>query len=90
MYRDVNFNSKILQNLAETSKDIFKNLKRKEKIIEKELKYFIINHKKAANLGKMYLLPKIHKSLYDVPGRPAISNCGTLTEKVSEFLDNQL
>ena len=38
----------------------------------------------------MYLLPKIHKRLYDVPGRPVISNCGTLTEKVSEFLDNQL
>ena len=65
-------------------------MKRKGKITEKELKYFIINHKKAANLGKMYLLPKIHKRLYDVPGRPAISNCGTPTEKVSEFLDNQL
>ena len=38
----------------------------------------------------MYLLPKIHKRLYDVPGRPVISNCGTPTEKVSEFLDNQL
>ena len=38
----------------------------------------------------MYLLPKIHKRLYDVPGKPVISNCGTPTEKVSEFLDNQL
>ena len=38
----------------------------------------------------MCLLPKIHKTLYDVPGRPVISNCGTLTEKASEFLDNQL
>ena len=38
----------------------------------------------------MYLLPKIHKRLYDVPGRPVISNCETPTEKVSEFLDNQL
>ena len=47
-------------------------------------------HKKATNLGKMYLLPKIHKRLYDVPGRPVISNCGTPTEKASEFLDNQL
>ena len=34
----------------------------------------------------MYLLPKIHKRLYDVPGRPVISNCGTLTE----FLDHHL
>ena len=38
----------------------------------------------------MYLLPKIHKRLYDVPGRPVILNCGTPTEKASEFLDNQL
>ena len=38
----------------------------------------------------MYLLPKIHKRLYDVPGRPVISNCGTPTEKASEFLDNHL
>ena len=28
--------------------------------------------------------------LESVPGRPVISNCGTSTEKVSEFLDNQL
>ena len=26
----------------------------------------------------------------NVPGRPVISNCGTPTEKVSEFLDSQL
>ena len=77
VYRDVNFKSKTLQDIAETSNDIFKNLKRKWKITEKELKYFVINHKKAPNLGKMYLLRKIHKRLYDVPGRQVISNCGT-------------
>ena len=38
----------------------------------------------------MYLLPKIHKRLYNVPGRPVISNCGTPTEKMSEFLDHHL
>ena len=38
----------------------------------------------------MNLLPKIHKRLHDVPRRAAISNCGTPTEKASEFLDNQL
>ena len=41
-------------------------------------------------MGKIDLLPKIHKKLYDIPGRPVISNCGTPTEKASEFLDNQL
>ena len=33
------------------------------------------------------MLPKIHKRLYNVPGRSVISNCGTPTEKVSEYLD---
>ena len=71
--------------MAEKSNAIFKGLKQKGKITEKQLKYFTIEHKKATNLGKMYLLPKIHKRLYDVPGRPVISNCGTTTEKASEF-----
>ena len=38
----------------------------------------------------MYLLPKIHKRLDNVPGRPVISNCRTPTEKASEFLDHHL
>ena len=41
-------------------------------------------------MGKLYLLPKIHKRLKNVPGRPVISNCGTPIEKVSEFLGHQL
>ena len=74
----------------EKSNGIFKGLKQKGKITEKQLKYFTTAYKKATNLGKMYLLPKIHKRLYDVPGRLVISNCGTPTEKASKFLDNQL
>ena len=38
----------------------------------------------------MYFLPKIHKRLDNVPSRPVISNCGTPTEKASEFLDHHL
>ena len=38
----------------------------------------------------MYLLPKIHKGLDNLPGRPIILNCGTLTEKAFEFLDHHL
>ena len=41
-------------------------------------------------MGKLYLLPKIHKRLSNVPGGPVISNCGTPTEKASEFLDHHL
>ena len=35
-------------------------------------------------------LPNIRKRLRNVPGRPVISNCGTPTEKASEFLDYHL
>ena len=54
------------------------------------MKYFKVDFKKATNLGKLYLLPKIYKRLFEVPGRPVISKCGTPTEKVSGFLDSEL
>ena len=63
VYKNVIFKEKILQDLAETSNNIFKSLRGKGKITEKQLKYFTIAHKKAMNLGKMYVLPKIHKRL---------------------------
>ena len=87
IYKNMKFKDKILQNLAEKNNGIFKGLKQKGKITEKQLKYFTIKHKKATNLGKMYLLPKIHKRLYDVPTRVVMSNCERPTEKASEFLD---
>ena len=37
------------------------------------LNYFLVKDPKFA---RFYLLPKIHKRLHDVPGRPVISNCG--------------
>ena len=84
------FKDKIIQDLAEKNNGIFKGLKQKGKITEKQLKYFTMEHEKATSLGKMYLLPKILKRLYDVPGRAVTSSCGTPTEKASKFLDNQL
>ena len=50
----------------------------------------MFNFKNTTNLGKFYLLPKIRKGLSKVPGQPVISNCGTPTEKVLEFLDDHL
>ena len=38
----------------------------------------------------MYLLPKIHKRLVNIPGGLVISNCNTPTERASEFLDHHL
>ena len=36
------------------------------------------------------LLPKIHKRLHNVPGRPIISNSGYYTENISSSLDHHL
>jgi len=36
------------------------------------------------------MLPKIHKRLFDVPGRPVISNSGYFTENISAFVDFHL
>ena len=67
---------------------MFSRLRRKGFITEKQLKYFTYEYKKVTNFGKLYLLPKIHKQFFGVHGRPVISNCGTPTEKCSEFLDH--
>ena len=64
---------------------LFKNLKSEGCISGKYLKKFTFKFKKTASLGKLYILPKNHKRLFDVPGRPVISNCGAATEKVSEY-----
>ena len=38
----------------------------------------------------MYLLPKIHKRLVNVPGHPIVLNCGTPTDEASESLGHHL
>ena len=69
---------------------MFENLQIRSVIQEIEKNFFKFNLKKAIDLGKLYLLPKIHKGLSNVPGHSGISNCGTTTEMVSEFLDHHL
>ena len=90
VYRKVAFKDKTLSQFVDCSNRFFRNLKMKGDITEKDLKYFSHEFKKICNLAKLYLLPKIHESFENVPGRPMISNCGTPTEKVSEFLDHHL
>ena len=89
MYRKVTFKNKMLSQLVNCINRIFKNLKMKGYIMDKEPKYFSCEFQKICNLGRLYLLHKIHKSLENIPGRPIISNCGTPNE-VSEFLDHHL
>ena len=86
IYVDVYYsNDKTLPDLIEKSNNFFKRLNKKNLISEKELKYFSYSFKNTSCLRKMYHLPKIHKPLYNVPGRPLILSCGTPTEKVSEI-----
>ena len=51
------------------------------------LDYFLVKDPK---FTRFCLLPKIHKRLHDVPGRPVISNCGYYIENISPFLDYHL
>ena len=83
-------NKKILQDLVKNISKLLRSLKSKGKPDERQLKYFIYEYKKTSNFWKLYLLPKIHEIMQDKPGKPVISNCGTPTEKISEFLDSQL
>ena len=89
-YKDVNFDKDLIPNLTGKSNKLFESLKRRQLITEKEFKYFCFEFKKTCNQGKLYLLPKIHKRLSNVPGRPIISNFGVPTEKVSEYLDSDM
>ena len=83
VYQDVSNSENILLKLSEASSKIFSSLRRKGFVTEKHLKYFTYEYKKATNFGKLYLLPKIHKRLFDVPERPVISNCFLITIRKS-------
>ena len=85
-YLETKVIEKDLVDLVEQGNKIFENLQRKSVIQERENNYFKFNFKKATNLGKLYVLPKIHKGLSNIPGCPVISNCGIPTEKFQNSL----
>ena len=69
---------------------IFKSLEKIRKrgdLSQDTLNYFFV---KDTKLARLYLLPKVHKRLYDVPGRPVICNYVFYTENISSFLDFHL
>ena len=90
IYDGINCNEKICSQLVDSSNNCFKKLNSDGYISYKEKKDVTYEDKKVSNLGKLYLLPKIHKILFNVTGRPVISNCRTPIKKVSEFLDYHL
>ena len=84
VYEETSFDSDILSEI------ILKTLgkmKEKEEITDKNIDYFMINNPR---LARFYLLPKIHKRLNNVPGRPVVSHVGYHTERISSFIDHHL
>ena len=65
-------------------KSVLRDMFNQKEINNKVRDYPIL---KKPQLGRFYLLPKIHKRTSNVPGRPAISNNGTATENISAVLD---
>ena len=73
--------------LEKIVKKVIRKLRNRGDISHETLDYFSVNNPK---LGRFYLLPKIHKRLHDVPGRPVISNSGFYTENISSFIEYHL
>ena len=73
--------------LEKIIKTVLKKIRDRRDISDSTLDYFLVNNPK---LGRFYLLPKIHKRLQNVPGRPVISNSGYYTENISAFLEFHL
>ena len=73
--------------LISTIHNAIKKIRLRGDLSADTIKYFMVKDPKFA---RFYLLPKIQKRLYDVPGRPVISNCGYYTENISSFLDFHL
>ena len=73
--------------LEKIVKKVIRKLRNRGDISHETLDYFSVNNPK---LGRFYLLPKIHKRLHDVPGRPVISNSGFYTENIFSFIEYHL
>ena len=69
--------------LEKIIRKVIRKLRNWGDISHESLHYFSANNPK---LGRFYLLPKIHKQLHDMPGRPVIWNLGFYLENISSFI----
>ena len=76
-----------LSNLESTFFNALNKIKNRDDFSADTSEYFF---KKDLKFAIFYLLPKIHKRLHNVPGRPVISNCGYYMVKILSFLDYHL
>lgn len=65
--------------------DIFLTKAHSESLLTKSEKDYLTNDYPTKPV--FYILPKVHKSLTNVPGRPIVSGIGSLTEPLSNFVD---
>ena len=84
IYEEVSNDSQLL---IDTILRAVEKIRKRLDLSADNIKYFIL---KDPEFSRFYLLPKIHKRLEHVPGRPFISNCGFYTESISAFLDFHL
>ena len=66
--------------LLKTINGVIAKIRKRGDLKRDSLDYFIMKDPK---LARFYLLPKIHKRLHNVLGRPVISNSGYYTENIS-------
>ena len=85
--RDSDVYEKDPEPLISTIHRTIEKIRKRGDLKKETIKYFEVKDPKFA---RFYLLPKIHKRLNNVPGRPVISNCGYYTENISAFLDFHL
>ena len=73
--------------LLKTINEAVAKIRKQGDLKRDNLDYFTMKDPKFA---RFYLPPKIHKRLYNVPGRPVMSNSGYCPENISSFLAHHL
>ena len=80
LYEEIPNNTKPFMNIILNT---LENIHKRGDVCTDTLNYFKIQDVRFAR----FYLPKVHKRLFNVPGRPVISNCGWYAENISSFLD---
>ena len=73
--------------LNKSIKSCITEIKKRRDVSLETQEYFMINNPRP---GCFYMLPKIYKRLFKVPGRPVVSNTKYHIENISSFLDYHL